>query len=70
MSAELDEDGEGKDDENNKLFNERAYLAGRIPLVQGGDVDPRVLNSEFKYMSFSDNQWYYIIKSSSLLICI
>lgn len=33
-------------EEEQKLFNERAYLAGRIPLVKGGDVDPKMLESE------------------------
>lgn len=33
-----------RDDENKKPFDERAYLAGRIPLVKGGTVDPTQFN--------------------------
>jgi len=30
--------------EKEKPFDERAYLAGRIPLVQGGPIDPSTFN--------------------------
>ncbi|ELT92954.1 hypothetical protein CAPTEDRAFT_224947 [Capitella teleta] len=42
-SHALDQQDEEDQKEKEKLFNERAYLAGRIPLVQGGDVDPAAI---------------------------
>ena len=37
-------DRERTDDEQpERLFNEKAFLAGKIPLVKGGDVDPKVI---------------------------
>lgn len=29
--------------ERQRLFNEQAFLAGKIPIVHGGDVDPKVI---------------------------
>jgi hypothetical protein len=41
---DVGEDGEEGRDENKKPFDERAYLAGRIPLVKGGTIDPTQFN--------------------------
>jgi len=42
-NAGVEGEEEGRD-ENKKPFDERAYLAGRIPLVRGGTVDPTQFN--------------------------
>ena len=35
-----------EEEEKEKPFDERAYLAGRIPLVQGGPIDPSTFHSK------------------------
>jgi len=35
---------EEREDENKKPFDERAYLAGRIPLVSGGPINPALFD--------------------------
>ena len=37
------EENKNEEEEEEKPFNETAYLLGKIPLIQGGEVDPEII---------------------------
>ena len=63
------EENKNEEEEEEKPFNETAYLLGKIPLIQGGEVDPDIIKGNtttvFNYYLF--NKTAYLLGKIPLI---